>query len=699
MSEEAGVDVLLVDDNPENLVALEAILSGLCSRVVKARSGREALRALLQQDFAAILLDVNMPAMDGFETASLIRQRPRSAATPILFVTAHGDDARLARGYSLGAVDFILTPVVPQILRAKIGVFVELFRKTSEIHRQSESLRRRAEQLHRLADAALAVNAAESIDGVLRALCDRSLDVTEASGAAATVDLGSGRKHVARAGDRSTVLVRGGDDAEISAPLVTGDGTAIGRVDLGRRSQRSFSPEDHSVLVQLAQMASVAIQNLVYGEEREANRLKDEFLATISHELRTPLSVILTWTELLQRSQSNPDAHRRGLEVIQRNAKAQAQLVDDLLDMSRIMTGKLGLEIAAVDLRSVVESVLDASRPAAEARSIEVTAHVSAEPLIVHADSARMHQVLWNLLANAIKFTEKDGHVRVIARRSGESAQLVVQDDGTGIDAEFLPHVFDRFRQADSATTRSYRGLGLGLAIVRHIAELHGGVVRADSDGKGLGARFVVELPLGKGEPQARFWREAQGASLVPVSPAGSVPADARVKGKEVTPAPAATTESRRSAVHAGGGDGHDGQRGDSLDLNGLGVLLVEDDEAASEAVSLLLQRAGAHVRTAGSVRAAMSVLSVWRPAVIVSDVGLPFEDGYSLIRKVRLLAVSEADRIPAIAVTAYAHAEERARVLAEGFDAHLAKPVDTDLLLRTLARYRDSAGGDADLG
>jgi signal transduction histidine kinase/CheY-like chemotaxis protein len=647
MSEESGIDILLVDDTLENLVALEAILSGLCHRIVKASSGREALRSLLQQDFAVILLDVNMPLMDGFETASLIRQRSRSATTPIIFVTAHGDDARLARGYSLGAVDFILTPVVPQILRAKVNVFVELFRKTSEIHRQSESLRERADQLHRLADAALAVNAADSIEGVLRALCERALDVTEAATASARADLGGGRRHFVRSGDAVLAPARGAEGARISAPLVTREGNEIGQLDLARSSQRPFSPEDRAVLVQLVQMASVAVQNLVFGEEREANRLKDEFLATVSHELRTPLSVILTWIGLLRRSDNEPGTLARGLEVMERNAKAQAQLVDELLDMSRIMTGKLALDLVPVDLRTIVDGVVDALRPEAQARSLQLTSDTCAEPLVVQADSGRMHQVLWNLLSNAIKFTADGGHVRVAAHAADGSARLVVQDDGTGIDPEFLPFVFDRFRQADSKTTRPYRGLGLGLAIVRHVAELHGGVVRAESDGKGLGARFVVELPL------------FAERDVIPTE-----------VGDGGAPKP---------------GDGHSDEE---CDLNGLGVLLVEDDEGSSEAVTMLLARAGATVRTAASVRAAMAVLRDWRPAVVVSDIGLPLEDGYALIRNLRALADSGLDPIPAIAMTAYAHAEERARVLAEGFDAHLAKPVDGAVLLRTLARY-----------
>jgi len=499
------------------------------------------------------------------------------------------------------------------------------------------------------------VNAVDSIDGVMRALCERAVDVTAASAADAGVDLGGGRRYAARAGDAILPAESSDDGTRIAAPLVARGGHAIGQLDLVRGPQRPFSPEDRSVLLQLAQMGSVAVQNLVYGEEREANRLKDEFLATVSHELRTPLSVILTWIGLLRRSDSDAETAARGLEVIERNAKAQAQLVDDLLDMSRMMTGKLGMDMAPMDLRTIVGSVVDALRPDAEARSLELTANAYGEPLVVRADPGRMHQVLWNLLSNAIKFTDPDGHIHVTADRTGGSARLVVEDDGSGIDPEFLPYVFDRFRQADSKTTRSYRGLGLGLAIVRHIAELHGGAVRAESDGKGHGARFLVEIPLAEALP-ARF-----------------------------PPAPSPSAARALQALDKGGGESD----GSAADLRGLGVLLVEDDESSSEAVAMLLEEAGATVRTAASVRAALALLSNWRPAVVVSDIGLPLEDGYALIRQLRSPASSQSDRIPVIAMTAYAHAEERARVLAEGFDAHLTKPVEGELLLRTLARYR----------
>jgi CheY-like chemotaxis protein len=378
---------------------------------------------------------------------------------------------------------------------------------------------------------------------------------------------------------------------------------------------------------------------------------------------------------------------------MERNAKAQAQLVDELVDVSRIFTGKLAMDMSPIDLREVVEIVADASRPGAEDRSLEIAMDLPDQPVVVRGDSARLQQVVWNLVANAIKFTEPGGHVRIALRQRGGSAELAVDDDGAGIEASFLPHVFDRFRQADSTTTRSHRGLGLGLAIVREIVERHGGEVSATSAGKGLGSRFVVQVPLAgevaSSSPQPHL-EASEGGPARGARRGGPVPQEAAA-----APASSVTAGIASTSPAADGSD--DGAPRPALDpcaLAGLGVLLVEDDAGASEAVSMLLRHAGASVRTADSVREALSLLKDWRPRVIVSDIGLPFEDGYALIRKLRLLDGSAEERIPVVAMTAYAHAEERARVLAEGFDAHLVKPVDSAVLLSTLAKYVVSPDG-----
>jgi signal transduction histidine kinase len=639
------VDILVVDDHPDKLVAIGAILSELGQNVVNALSGKEALRHLLHRDFAVILLDVNMPIMDGFETAALIRTRPRCEHTPIIFITAHGDETHVARGYSLGAVDYILTPVVPEVLRAKVSVFVELFRKTEEVRRQSTRLRQRAAQLHDLTRASLAINAAASVDEILQVVVERARGLLGPPRAVAEVRIAPDRLC------RATSPM--GDAPEIEAPgsiasITAHDGVPIGAVRLAPRPEGELTAEDEDVLVQLAQMASIAIQNMVFAEERETNRLKDEFLATVSHELRTPLTAMLTWAALLRGDKLDAARRLRGLEVIERSARAQAKVIDDLLDMSRIMTGKMHLEVRLTDVRTVIRGALDSVAPAAEAKAIALVPLLATTPMEVLGDPDRLQQIMWNLLSNAIRFTPKGGRIDVGVRLVEGDVEISVRDSGAGISREFLPHVFDRFRQAESASTRSHSGLGLGLAIVRHLVDLHGGAVRAESLGKGHGATFVVTLPVAA--------RREDGAAA-PVLP--------RPRPDEVG-----------AGVDAG------------LGVAGLRVLVVEDDVDGCEAIASVLGFAGAEVRTAGSVRAALEVLGSWTPDVLVSDIGLPGEDGYALLRHVR--AQEGTERLPAIALTAYAQAHDRTRALSAGFEAHVTKPVEPDELLRVLARFRE---------
>ena len=633
----------MVDDHPDKLVALEAILAELGQNVVKVGSGKEALRALLHGDFAVILLDVSMPIRDGFETAALIRARPRCEHTPIIFITAYGDETHVARGYRLGAVDYILTPVVPEVLRAKVSVFVELFRKTEEIRRQAARLRERAAQLHELTRAALAINAAGSAENILPIVADCARALFGPRQAVAEARVGPGRECRAMSpcgGPEPPAPAR-------AAPLTAGDGTPIGAVRV--LGEGAFTDEDEDVLVQLAQMASIAIQNALYTEEREANRLKDEFLAIVSHELRTPLAAMLTWAGLLRGGKLEPAAAARGVEVIERSAKAQAHLIDDLLDTSRIMTGKMRLDMQPLEVRAVIRCALDSVAPAAEAKSIALAAALDGVPARLLGDSDRLQQVMWNLLSNAIKFTPKGGRVDVRVRVANGDAEISVGDTGAGISPEFLPHVFDRFRQADSTSTRSHGGLGLGLAIVRHLVDLHGGTVHAESAGTGRGATFVVSLPL-------RELHEEPAAATVTLA-------------RPRAPAPGVGLEP-------------------ALDLRGLRVLLVEDDADGSEAIATVLGVAGAEVRSAGSTAAALEVLATWRPDVLVSDIGLPGEDGYTLLRRVRTLEDGGA-RLPAVALTAYAQAEDRIRALTAGFQAHVTKPVEPRAFLEVLAGLR----------
>src|SRR5205809_247795 len=527
--------ILIVDDSRDKLVALESILVDLRVNIVKARSGKEALRRLLAEDFAVVLLDVRMPGMDGFETATLIRERSKTAHTPIIFITAFGDETHVARGYSLKAVDYILTPVVPDVLRTKVSVFVELFRATAEVKRQADSLRQRAAQLHRLADSSLAINSALSLDAMLSVLTASAREILGAERALALARVDERRTHravsaasaIPDAEDidvaaplaayemnrawRATGLVHphgaglsadgDGDGAletydVLAAPFTGRDGRNLGLVKVFADGDRSFTQEDEDPLVQLAQMTSIAIENALFSEAREANTLKEEFLSTVSHELRTPLSAMISWLWMLRRKALDPEAAARAIEAVDRNARAQARLVDDLLDVSRIVTGKLQLDCRSLELGPVVEAATDSLTAAAEAKAITLARLIDPAAGRVLGDADRLQQVIWNLLSNAIKFTPRGGRVEVHLHRAGSSVEARVSDTGQGIAPGFLPHVFERFRQADPSSTRTSGGLGLGLAIVRQLVELHGGSVEALSAGEGRGATFVVSLPL-----------------------------------------------------------------------------------------------------------------------------------------------------------------------------------------------------------
>ncbi|WP_223641350.1 PAS domain S-box protein [Corallococcus sp. EGB] len=378
-------------------------------------------------------------------------------------------------------------------------------------------------------------------------------------------------------------------------------------------------------------------------EAEEANQLKDEFLATVSHELRTPLTAILGWVQLLRTGNLTEPRRERALETIERNARSQGQLIEDLLDVSRVVSGKLKLDVEPVELATVVQQALDSVKPAADARGIQVHSTVDTSSSVM-GDPHRLQQVVWNLLSNAVKFTPRGGHVRLVVARRDSTVELTVEDTGQGISAAFLPHVFERFRQADSGTTRKTGGLGLGLSIVRHIVEMHGGTVTAASDGEGRGSAFTVRLPL-----SATLRRDP----AMPPSPRPPAPAPVRVPPPE---------------------------------LGGVRVLVVDDEEDARELLRTLLEDSGAQVVTAGSAEEGLRVLQAEHPDVLVSDIGMPGTDGYGFIERVRTLSPARGGRTPAVAITAYARSEDRTRVLRAGFQSHVPKPVEPGELLAVLA-------------
>jgi PAS domain S-box-containing protein len=402
------------------------------------------------------------------------------------------------------------------------------------------------------------------------------------------------------------------------------------------------------------------------ADAEQANRLKDEFLATLSHELRTPLNAIVGWAMILRRTRDVEHHVADGLATIERNAKVQAQLIDDLLDVSRIISGKLRLEIEAVDLTSIIESAIASVHPAAEAKEITFNQVLSSRQTTVNGDAARLQQVVWNLLTNAVKFTPRGGGVTVTLGRIDSYVEIVVADTGKGIEPEFLPHVFDRFRQGDPSTTRAHGGLGLGLAIVRHLTELHGGSVRAESDGASQGARFTVRLPVTAA--QRRMGRRA------------SLDRDA------------ADRDARDREAHSAATAPHERQPG----LDGVRVLVVDDQEDSRRLLSHILGDSAANVETAASAEEAMELLRRGRFDVIVSDVGMPEHDGYELMRWVRALPDESGGRTPALALTAFARSEDRRHALLAGFQNHLAKPVDPFELLAAVASAAGRTGRSA---
>ncbi|WP_438007996.1 ATP-binding protein [Sorangium sp. So ce321] len=412
---------------------------------------------------------------------------------------------------------------------------------------------------------------------------------------------------------------------------------------------RRYGVDDLALAEELCNFAALALDNAqLYRESQQVNRAKDEFLATLSHELRTPLTAILGWARMLRQGSLKPDTHVRALEAIERNGTLQAQLVEDLLDASRIITGKLRLDVMLIDLPPIINAAMDAVRHGADAKGIELAVQLDPNAGPISGDQTRLQQVVWNLLSNAIKFTPRGGKVSIQLVKSEGLARIQVSDNGQGIVPEFLPYVFDRFRQADSTSTRPHSGLGLGLAIARHLIELHGGTVRADSGGEGKGATFTVDIPL---------------------APRGAIAALRKVEGLSSIAAESEPT------------------------LQGVRVLMVDDEPDARELVTTVLERKGASITAVATVEEALSAIAREKPDVILSDLGMPGEDGYSLIRRLRAQSPEHGGRIPAAALTAYASAQDRTRALLAGFQSHVPKPIEASELAAVIANLAGRTG------
>ncbi|HKX27742.1 MAG TPA: ATP-binding protein [Blastocatellia bacterium] len=450
----------------------------------------------------------------------------------------------------------------------------------------------------------------------------------------------------------------------LAVPVIARSGEVLGALLFGHREPGVFTERHERIITGLAGQAAIAIDNArlyeaarkARQEAEKANRLKDEFLATVSHELRTPLNAMLGWSRMLRMGKLEAENVERALETIERNAKAQQQIVEDILEVSRIITGKLRLDVAPVEIAPTIEAAVDSLRPTAEAKGVDIQTVLDTKSSLVLGDTSRLQQVVWNLLSNAVKFTPKGGRVQVALERVNSHVRITVSDTGQGIESQFLPYVFDRFRQADSSTARPHGGLGLGLAIVRHLVELHGGTVQAASSGENLGATFTVNLPLA-------IIREA-GARA----------------GAELTSPP------RQSALESAAEQF-------VLELTGLRVLVVDDEADARDLLTVVLRQYGVEVRGAGSTRETLELLERWRPDVIISDIGMPDEDGYVLIRRIRSLPEERGGNIPAAALTAYARSEDRLKALAAGYQMHIAKPVEPPELAAVVASLARRAG------
>jgi signal transduction histidine kinase/DNA-binding response OmpR family regulator len=698
--------ILIVDDMPEKLLVYQAVLEELGQNLVWVLSGPEALKQVLRTDFAVILLDVQMPEMDGFETARFIRQRKRSAHTPIIFLTAFSDEMRLAEGYAHGAVDYILTPVVPEVLRAKVRVFVELFRMRRQVAQQAEEQARRAaaEEVARrsafLAEASRTLTSTLDFDATLRGLARLTVPTLADVSFVCLADEQGGLSRAEWAWDdpaRGTVLqpaapgppphpslagavarVFASGSAEhlgcldppvpaaeggatlpqlvlrwaLVLPLVARDKT-LGVLGLALGpSGRHFEPGDLSTAADLASRAGIALDNaLLVRDIQDNDRRKNEFLAMLAHELRNPLAPVWSAVEVLRLKGTADPELNWARDVIDRQVRHLVRLVDDLLDVSRITRGKIKLYPEVLDVAGVVASAVETSRPLVEAHAHLLAVSLPEGPLRVHADPARLTQVLTNLLNNAAKYTPDGGQIWLSAAPDGGEAVFRVRDTGAGIPRDMLSKVFDLFTQVDRSLDRSEGGLGIGLTLVRRLVELHGGRVAAFSEGPGRGSEFVVRLPL-------------------------------------------LSSESGPSTVAGGGA----APGADSIKAP-CRVLVVDDNTSAADGLAVLLRLSGHEVQLAHDGETALEAAGTFRPDVILLDIGLPGVDGYEVARRLRAQPASR--EVMLVAISGYGQDDDLERSRQAGFDHHFIKPVDFSTLRVVLPgrgetgarRARSSAG------
>jgi signal transduction histidine kinase len=669
------VNILVVDDLPEKHVVFTTILEELGQNIVSARSGQEALKYILEMEFAVILLDVNMPDIDGLETASLIRQYKKSAQTPIVFITAYVDELQARRGYALGAVDYIPSPVVPEVLRSKVRVFVELFRMNRQLQKQaqqreelarSEAARTAAEDAIQRADylaqASQVLSRSLNLDDTIAAILNQCVPVLAERAVLGIPDKEGGVRrlemHPAPRADDAEVftpelrsaadgvirekqfrLMRHNGRAAAICPLLAGDEIRGALALLGEES--FFDSTRIALIREFASRASIAIENArLYSAVQDADRRKNEFLAMLAHELRNPLAPIRNAVHILTAAEQLPPKLAWARDVIGRQADHMARLIDDLLDVSRIVQGKVTVKPEKLSLATLIEHSVEASAPRLGAREQVLDVVLPKEEIELEGDQLRLSQVLSNLINNACKFSPERSRIRLEGRFKDGELQVSVKDQGAGIAPEFLPQMFDLFAQADQSLDRSQGGLGIGLTLVKHLIELHGGHVFAASEGLGKGAEVTVCLP-------ARV-----GAAGKPAAPAAPV----RIAPQK-----------------------HGASR----------ILVVDDLAASAETLMTLLEMEGFEVKIAHEGQAALAMARDFRPDVVLLDIGLPGMNGFEVAHGLR--EQPESREALLIALTGYGEAESRNRSAQAGFDFHMTKPADVNLLLTMLSNPQEA--------
>ena len=637
--------ILNVDDTPSSRYTKTRILRQAGYRVVEASTGEEALRAVREESPHLVLCDVNLPDMSGIDVCRAIKADPLSRSTPVVqisatFVTPHDQ----IMGLEGGAEIYLTEPVEPIELTTVVKVLLRLH-STERGLVQSEARWRSFVESNVIGVVICRLDRIiEANDAFLRMIGHTQEDLANPGISWRQI---TAPESLERSESASLELHRRGNIAPFEKQYIRKDGSRVwamvGAAIIAETDDRwmsfvmDISDRKHSAV---EREAAYQREHAARTQAEEATRLKDEFLANLSHELRTPMNAIIGWTHLLKTGRLDEAQRLRAMESIDRGARSQAKLIEDLLDVSRIVSGKLSLTMTPVDLRAVLSAVLDSQRPAAQTKNVRLDMNAVAPDCAVVGDVGRLQQVFLNILSNAVKFTPTGGQVNVTMECSPDCARVVIADTGEGIAPEFLPYVFDRFRQADGTSTRNHMGLGLGLAIVKHVVEMHGGEVAAESGGVGQGAKFTVTLPL---------------AGEIDGKPRG--PLADRMPGSHAPPG-----------------------------ALGVRVLIVEDDPETRDILAAILERAGFSYRVATRVSEALSVLDDWQPDVIVSDIGMPDMDGYEFARQLRARPPAQGGNIPALAVSAFARSEDRELALRSGYQGHIAKPVEPAELVKTIA-------------